>query len=198
MAVLVLMCAGCSTAFGLEEVPTLYIRWGPGPDLYDSLTVTVNVAVDETTPDGVYSIRSQQTTNPSNHSDHTFTITDGVASSGAFTIGNYGLFNPGVGPTGILLWVKDAPTNAYQGYTETYNYIDGGLEPSYHAHQNNAPVHYIDSMTFHLDAFESGEDIEDIQAVPEPATWIIGALAAAAAAAMAQRRRRQQSGRCRS
>jgi hypothetical protein len=189
---LIYLCAGCATGFCNDNPPTLYIRWGSVADPSDSLTVTVTLAVDQDTPNGLYSIRSEETTNASNRSDHNFTVTDGVVSVPTFTIGNYGLFNPGRGATGILLWVKDAPTNAFAGITETYNYIDGGFEPDYFGRHNNPPVNYTDTLTFHLDGLSGGGGLESIQAVPEPSTWLVGALAATAAITTAARRRRRR------
>src|SRR5436853_936215 len=108
LLVLLWVCFICSAALcKAQSQPTLYVHWRPGADAYDTLTLTVNLAVDQNTPNGIYSIRSEQTTNSSNFANHTFTVTDGVASLNSFTVSSYPLF--GNGPTGILLWVNDEP-----------------------------------------------------------------------------------------
>jgi hypothetical protein len=188
---LVLLLCPCfifSAAFcKAESDPTLYFHWRPGADAYDTLTITVGVAVDANTPNGTYSIRSQQTTNSSNFANHIFSVTDGVATLNAFTVFSYPLM--GTGPTGILLWVNDEPTSQFAGVSQTYQYTDGGYEPDYFSHHNNAQVNYIDSVVFKLDASAFGDSpIEGVQAVPEPATWIIGAATGLAVVVITRRR----------
>jgi hypothetical protein len=181
----------CSAALSrAENDPTLYFHWRPGADAYDTLTITVAVAVDENTPNGTYSIRSQQTTNSSNFANHVFSVTDGVATTNSFTVLSYPLF--GVGPTGILLWVNDEPTSQFATVTQTYHYIDGGSEPDYFGHSNNPQMNYVGSLTFKLDATAFTDSLQGEQAVPEPATWVFGAITGLALVAMAGGRLRRR------
>ena len=189
---LIWLCLTCSGGMcNAQSNPTLYFHWRPGADAYDNLTLTVKIAVDSTTPNGSYSIRSEQTTNSSNFANHDFTVTNGVASSDTFTVVNYPIM--GSGPTGILLWVNAQPTSAFNGVTQVYHYTDGGAEPDYFSHHDNAAVGYTDLLTFHLDTISGVESLQGVQAVPEPATWFMAALTCSTVVVMATRgwRRRE-------
>lgn len=191
LVLLLYLCGMCSaTLCKAQSDPTLYFHWRPGADAYDTLTLTVKVAVDQTTPNGTYSIRSEQTTNSSNFTNHVFTVTDGVATLNSFSVFSYPLM--GTGPTGILLWVNDEPTSQFATVTQTYHYTDGGNEPDYFAHPNNPQMNYIASLTFILDATAGNESLQGVQAVPEPATWAIGALTGSAVVVMTGRHRRRR------
>lgn len=189
--ILVSFCLSCSARLAqAQSDPTLYIHWRPGADAYDILTVTVNLQVDQNTPSGTYSIRSEQTTNSSNYADHTFSVTNGVASLASFNVFNSPLL--GGGATGILLWVKDEPSNQFAAVRQTYHYTDGGNEPDYFGHHNNAQMNFTGVLTFKLDSTVFGDFPQSIHAVPEPATHVAGLLTASAALGMARRRFRKK------
>lgn len=185
---LVCVCLTCLAALAqAQSNPTLYIRWRPLADAYDTLTVTVNLQVDPTTPNGVYSIRAEQTTNSANYADHSFSVTNGVPSVASFNVFNSPLL--GSGPTGIILWVNDEPTNQFATVRQTYHYTDGGNEPDYYGRHNNPQMNFTDSITFRLDSSALNDFPQGIQPVPEPGTWGVGALLTAAAVLNMARRR---------
>jgi RHS repeat-associated protein len=149
----VLLCLTIASAitfpvsFVFAQNPTLYIRWRPVADEFDTLTITVHVVVDQSTPNGAYTIRREETTNNANYHNLDFSVSNGVATPSTFVVGNYPLSYHDTGATGILFWVMAAPTDQFSGVYAVSNYVNGGLEPDYFEHHNNPTIHYADSVT---------------------------------------------------